>query len=183
MFLKKYTIFSLIAVLFTLPSCQDRKKDNTNSQALSYDSLEASITIMKSYVRKLDSALLQTTTLETLLMESDSAKSALRSRDRDRVRMYEIEKTPLLDTLSDDYGDRMLEDANKVLEEAKYTIETTREQIDKKKNQYTQGEIDPEREITQKFQAHMKESERIIAESENAAENLQKEIDRRIKAQ
>lgn len=183
MFLKKYTIFSLIAVLFSLGSCQDNKKNNTNRQALNYDSLEASITIMKSYVRKLDSALLQTTTLETLLMESDSAKSALRSRDRDRVRMYEIDKTPLLDTLSDDYEDRMLEEANRLLEEAKYTIETTREQIDEKKNQYSKGEIDPEREITQKFQAQIKESEKIIAESENAAENLQKEIDRTTQAQ
>lgn len=177
------SLLSVAAFLFLLISCgEEKKEDVEQSQIESYDSLNASITIVKSYVRKLDSALLETSKLEALLNNSDSAKSALRSRDRDAVRMYEIEKIPLVDTLSEDYNNRVVIEANKVLEEANYAIENTREEIETKKLQYAQGEIDPEREITQEFQALMKDYEKIITEADNEVKNLQKKIDKVVKS-
>jgi hypothetical protein len=69
-----------------------------------------------------------------------------------------------------------------VLEEANYAIENTREEIETKKLQYAQGEIDPEREITQEFQALMKDYEKIITEADNEVKNLQKKIDKVVKS-
>lgn len=183
-FLSIRILLPIAALLFLLISCGEEKKaDVEQSQAEDYDSLNASITIVKHYVRKLDSTLLETSTLAALLNNSDPAKSALRSRDRDVVRMYEIEKPPLVDTLSDDYNHRSVIEANKVVEDANYAIETIKEEIEAKKLQYAQGEIDPEREITQEFQALMKDYEKIIREAENEVETLQKKIDKVVKKQ
>lgn len=182
-FLKNDIIYPIFILFFFLCSCQQQQENNTdNAETKSYDSLGASMTVVKSYIRKLDSALLKTSDLQALLVDSDSATRALMSRDKDVVRVHETENVPIIDTVPQNKESGVtvliIKEANRILKEAKSAIDSSRKEIEIKKSKYNQGSIDREREITQEFQAQIKASEEIISEAQKEVEKLQKEIDK-----
>ena len=187
-FYKNNFLFILFGCCLLVFSCQEQKQNNNDdSESKSHDSLLSSMTIMKSYVRKLDEALLETNNLESLLNESDSAKRALMSRDKDMVRINETDKVPVIDTISGDGElantesadtELILQEANNILVEAKGAIRSFKGEIEIKRDKYSEGFNGADSVIAQEFQTHMKESEEIIAEAEKEIQHLEKEIEK-----
>lgn len=157
-------------------SCQQReeKKDAYNEQF--YSSLQTTTEQLKQYVRVLDSALLQASMLENILQHPDSAKNAIMSRDQDMVSIYKPEKTPILDTASNDTRPEMQE-AQVILEKSRASIREANKYLEMQAaNQQFVDSLGPNIEVKKAYDAQVKKLSDIIIQVKHQNDSLEQQL-------
>lgn len=172
--IRTLSFFFLLLVMMT--NCgQQQEKEGQEKPLQQYRALNVTIHDTKQYLGQLDSALFELSVLENIPGRQDSAKRAIRSRDQDMVRIYEIEKEPIVDTASINL-DRLVNNAQMVLEKSNLMAAEATRQIAHHIDEENANPLNSKAERIENRDAYIKEINRLVGKLKEQAEVLKNQL-------